>query len=138
MPIHVAFWKQLSDMVAQKRIIIIDKVRDECKSDPLKTWVGQRKITKMSPEMTKAAMDINNKYKLITPKNQISKSEADPYIIAYAREVKGIVFSYERKSKQGISPSGYNKVPDVCEALNIDWVSKPSEAFEKMNFPTIP
>ena len=134
MNIHVTFWKQLSEIIEKKEIIIIKDVADECTDLELKNWVNEQHIEKVSNDVRERAAEINNEYHLITQKGQIEKSVADPVIIAYAEKYNGIVFTQETNRKPN---SKLRKIPDVCEALSIEYQRWPDNVFEDIKFKEI-
>ena len=135
MNIHVTFWRQLSEAVENKAIIIIQDVADECtRRDELKIWVNKQKIEKVTQDVRDRAFEIDNEYSLITQEKEIIKSEADPVIIAYAEKHSGIVFTRESKRKSKDMPM---KIPDVCKALSIEYRRSPDHVFRNIKFKPI-
>lgn len=133
MEIHVKFWRQLSHSIEQGHIILLADVARECKSEPLKSWVRNQKITP-TDDVKSEAIKINNKYKLITEKDGIKKSEADPVIIAYAQKRKYTVFSYESERKNSKKPY---KIPDVCTALGVPFEKRTNKVLKEIDFKKI-
>ena len=133
--IHTTFWEQLSFAVKHGAIIIIEDVKNECKYGKVKNWVKEQKIISVDNEIQNAAIKINNKYQLITYDDKGNKkSEADPVIIAYAKKNNCAVFTREQKRK---SDEDAMKIPDVCDALGIDYERHPIKVFKKLNFKKI-
>ena len=130
MNIHVTFWDQLSEAVENGEIIIIREVVNECTKPPeIKKWVRSQKIIE-TDDVHERATEINNEYRLITEKEGIKKSEADPIIIAYAEKNNGIVFTQEAENDP-------KKMPDVCKALSIDCQRWPGQVFKDIKFKRI-
>ena len=134
MSIHITFWKQLSEAVTNKTIVIIRDVADECKDREIEPWVNRQEVTEISDDIRERAIEINNKYLLITEEDGIKKSKADPVIIAYAEKNQSVVFTQEAKRKSNSDPM---KIPDVCNALSIRCERWPDKVFEDINFRKI-
>ena len=133
MSVHVTFWKQFNEAVENGTIIIIREVADECKDSEINEWVKSQRIIE-TDDVQKRAIEIDDKYHLITQKEGITKSAADPVIIAYAEKNNGIVFTREAKRKLDDTPM---KIPDVCEALSIKYQRWPDQFFKNIKFKTI-
>ncbi len=134
MEFHTTFWKQLSDCIQSKQIIVIQDVADECKFGLLKGWVTEQTIIPIDDGVRQRAIEINDKYTLITQKSGSTKSEADPVIIAYAEKNHYGVFSYESKKKPF---DNVNKIPDVCEDLDISCERWTAKILKEINFKEI-
>lgn len=131
--IHEAFWFYLSQEVAKDKIIILDRIADELrvKSDSLCDWVNKQKITPVDERVKAIVLEIERDFSLV----DYERSKADPYVIAYAKEHNCQVFSFEQKKRKG---EKRDKMPDVCESLEVKYESYPENVFAQIGFPIIP
>ena len=132
--IHPIFWKRLSKVVEDDKIIIIKNVALECKFGYIKYWlespVISKKIIEVEPSVERRATQINEQYKMTTIAGGRKKSKADSRVIAYAESRKGsIVFSAEAPRKSIRRPM---KMPDVCKILGV-----PYERWPRVVLPTV-
>ena len=132
--IHINFWKQLTKVVEDDKIIIIKDVALECKFGYVYTWLNQypinSKIIEIESHVRARAKNINKQYGLTTYSGGQIKSKADSRVIAYAEAYKGsIVFSAETPQRYPDRPM---KIPDVCRELNI-----PYERWPRVVLPTV-
>ena len=132
MNIHKIFWRRLYAAIASGRIILIKDVAEECKYEPLKGWVAGVKITKINDDLRYRALEINNTYSLITERDGIVKSKADPVIIAYAEKNNCTVFTHEAKRKSEQDPM---KIPDACDKLGVLCKRWPDQVLENIMEP---
>ncbi len=131
---HKTFWMNMEEAVNTDKIIIIRDVADECKYGFINAWVEQfeatGKIINVNDKVKQRSLNINNTFKMITQVNNssgqsISKSEADPVIIAYAEANKYIVFTREGEQWVGLnkpltsSHKQTMKIPAVCRELKV-------------------
>lgn len=133
---HIEFWARMSRFIEERRIILLRDIADECKREPLKSWVQEQRQNIITPSdvVRRRAIAIENKYKLTTFEKGKMKSEADPVIIAYAEQNQYAIFSYETKRK----PSGKsNKIPDVCKVLKVKCERQPYKVLKEIEFGTI-
>ena len=127
------FWSSLKKFIDKGQIILIKPIADECKYGKLKTWIkSNAKITEISVDVRKRAIEINNKYGLITNENGTVKSGADPFLIAYAERYECTVLSDESNRKNKNDPM---KIPDVCAELRIKLTRSTEEMMKKLDFP---
>lgn len=132
---HNNFWQELADKFEQKEFIIIRSVADECKYPyQLVEWIKKLKnkklIKPLEDDVINRAQAINKEFKMITKYQGKYKSIADTQLIAYAEIHKLPVLSYESKRRKN-QP---NKIPDVCEALEIDYKRYPIDVMKEMSF----
>lgn len=131
---HQTFWKYLLKNVENGNIIIIEDIDKEWKAGKLKKPFSKH-ITKVADNVREKAVQINNKYGLITEDiGGKIKSKADPVLIAYAQVHNCSVFTDEGYRKTSNDPM---KIPDVCKQLNIHCQRLPSHVFEAIDFPKI-
>ena len=133
---HKTFWNQLSEKVKEGEIIILDVIADECKRDTLKKWIEKQEIVKVDSPTKERALEINEKYGLITTDSMGRiKSAADPELIAFAEIHKCAVFSYEAKRR--LDTKQPMKIPDVCEKLRVPCKRWPDKVFKSISFQNI-
>ena len=92
-------------------------------------------VVKLDSETKNRAIEIENKYKIITRgKNGLVKSKADPRIIAYAEKESASVYTREgnRKTKDEAM-----KIPDVCKKLNVNYERSTKKVLKELKFKKI-
>jgi hypothetical protein len=119
------FWAKLAESLKKGEWVLLDVVVNEIVYMPeLKKWCGDQKTLGFMQSMAIAeknrAVAINNQYPMIDPAT--ANSTGDTYLIAFAEANKLVVFSKEspRKNNQALY-----KIPDVCQALKIPYISRP-------------
>ena len=132
--IHKTFWSQLGSLIKKGSFVVIEDVAKECKYGDIAKWINTQNITEVSEDIRKESIEINNTYSLITQSGEQIKSEADPVIIAYAKLKECIVFTYEAKRRREEYPM---KIPDVCEALGVEYQRWPNKVFKEIQFGEI-
>ena len=135
---HPTFWRWLEDQIAQGNIIILDVVVKECRSNPVKSWVNSKSIKRYivatDNSIKDRAKEINSTHGLITEEAGITKSQADPVIIAYAEMEGHAVFTQERERRAGETR---NKIPDVCRSLGVPCERFPQDILRQLSFSPI-
>jgi hypothetical protein len=116
--VHKSLWLRMDDLIQSGRLIATEEVRIEIerKEDRLKEWCKER--TSMFIEVDHEIQPIVSEIlfsqgKLI--KALSTRSSADPFVIALAKQKAGIVVTGERPSGSLDRP----KIPDVCRTMNI-------------------
>lgn len=129
------FWTKFEEALGKGEWILLDIMVDEIKygNDGLKKWCEKQKKNGLMQNITddhrNRGAEINNTYKMID--EATGKSTGDTYLIAYAEASKLVVFSREAPRKTNNDPY---KIPDVCNALNIDFIYKPKEFLEAIGY----
>jgi hypothetical protein len=117
-------WKELDRLISQGRLSSCDEVYHdlEKQDDELFAWAKARRSLFCAPakktiEEVKRILQKFPNYAAVGGK--ISRS--DPWIIAHAHTVDGIVVTDEIPSPRQ-RPTLPPKMPDVCDALGIPWL----------------
>jgi hypothetical protein len=128
-------WDELDKLMRQGRLSSCDEVyRDlEKQDDGLFAWAKVHRSIFCTPEKRtleslKVILEAFPNYSAVGGK--ISRS--DPWIIAHARTVGGIVVTDEisaPRQRKTLPP----KMPDTCDALGIPWL-KPIDFFRRAGF----
>ena len=124
-----SFWDKIGDFIREGKIHVIDKVYGEImeNKDKLSTWlhnfaeyvIKTSEMQAVIEEYGKIARWVNDSSQY----NQAAKDEflgenADPWVIAYASVIQGVVITQEvsaPESKRDI------KIPDVCNEFNVEY-----------------
>ena len=133
---HQRFWQALADQVKQGKIVILDKVAEECRGRWLNIWLQESDISQLVVTVDSAtrqkAVEINDQYQMITQEPGGSlKSVADTYMIAYAQQNNLSIFSDEQGKRP---PQTVNKIPDVCDDLQIGYKRNPIAVMHELQF----
>ena len=135
--VHSIFWDNLEQKISEGSIILLDVVMDETRGD-LKKWCNDQikqkgYLTSISNQDRQRGYEINNTYPIVD--NVAMKSVVDTFIIAFAERNQFMICSRESRKRPDET---LHKIPDVCDALNIDIISKPSGLYSRtgLNFDT--
>src|SRR3989344_2845315 len=125
------FWAKFGEALEKGEWVLLDVMVGEIKygNDGLQNWCEVQKkkglMKSIDDSHRERATEINNAYKMID--ETTGKSTGDTYLIAYAEANKLTVFSREAPRK---NDSDLHKIPDVCNALNVQLIYKPKEFLE--------
>ncbi len=149
--VHRTFWSRMEEAIDDGKIIIINEVADECTIDPIKQWIDVQRdagrVIKVNQQIYDRAEKINKKYHIVTEERNrktgraVTKSNADPVIIAYAENNKCTVFTREsdRAIKGGkqfsFSKENPGNIPVVCKRLGVPYARFPDEVLHKVIQP---
>jgi len=129
------FWDKLEESLRNGDWILLDVVVAEIAydNDGLKKWCDAQKkhglVVTIGDDIKNRAVEINNTYKMIDETTQ--KSAVDTYLVAYAEKHQMIVFSREALRIDNTKPY---KIPDVCNALKIQWIRRPKRFLGAIGF----
>lgn len=126
-------WEKVEEVVGEKRLISSEVVYREILkgNDYLSRWAKENRdiFHPLSKDIQNVTRSIINEYQSIIDFKR-NKSGADPFVIAFAKVVNGIVVTEEK-------PSGGPdkvKIPDVCSLMKIQCVNFLTVLkFEKLN-----
>ena len=114
-----SIWEKISELFEQNKLFSSSEIMKEVKDTDLSEWIKKYKknflplnenIQKRTKEVLKQFPNMIN-----INKNKKSSSNGDPFLVATAIELDGVVVTNEKKS--------INKIPYVCELLNIETIS---------------
>lgn len=113
-----SYWDHVDGMMRSGTIQMISEAYKELEvaGDDLFGWVKERHaaIIELDNQIQQAARDLLQEYPgMINVRKQ--KSMADPFVVAHARVISGIVVTEESKSGSKDHP----RIPDVCEILDL-------------------
>ena len=117
------YWSILDDLARRKIIFSPIEVRRELEKidDGLKAWIHERPYIFKDidiPVQEHLRTIMFSHARLVDTIKQ--RSIADPWVIAFAISEKAIVVTKE--SAVGNSSSARIKIPDVCNALGVEWI----------------
>lgn len=126
-PLSTVFWDCLAVNLDKKLWVLLDEVMREIegKYQPaLAKWCKDAEtaglVQKIPDENRNRGIVINKLYPIIDAKSH--KSIVDTYLIAFAEKYNLTVFSREAHKED---TTKLNKIPDVCDALHIEWIREP-------------
>lgn len=115
-----SFWVKLDALIQHGDLACNEEVRREIrrKDDEIKAWLDARDhcVHETTAEIWAAAQEITRVFPMLA-KAGTTKSEGDPFVIAFAR-VHGLTVITD----EGIGTGNVVKIPNVCNALQIKWV----------------
>lgn len=127
--IFPTIWKKLNDLVKENQLKSPIEVYDELerknnelerREDDLLKWCKNRKsmFADLDEEQQKRLESVKKQYEKQHWDAKVQKTGpwADPWVIALAMSIKGVVVSDESKE-------GRNKIPDICGRLNVKCIS---------------
>lgn len=114
-----ALWTKLDELVARKRLISAEEVREEIekKSDAVAEWVRDRDHLFVKPDgrLESALRKIMNEHSGLVDERR-GRGGADPWVIALARVINGVVVSQEGRARKVT-------IPKVCDAYDLECVT---------------
>ncbi len=144
--IFPSFWEKMDEMIVSKTISSVQEVYEELEryggeQKHLLTWIKNNKKIFTQPTI-KEQQKVRNIFaiqgfqQLISKKNQmLDRPSADPFIIAKASVIRGVVVTGElpiKKNKIG-KMQGKPKIPDVCAHFGIPCIT-PQRFMEEQNW----
>lgn len=118
-----SFWDVLDELVAEGRVFAPLEVRREIekKYDPLYEWAKDRNQYFMDVTLAvqMALREVMSSHDRLVDSTK-QRSIADPWVIAYAKAEAAVVVTKEALSDK---PTKRIKIPDVCNAMGIPWMS---------------
>ena len=116
--IFTSLWKNLENLISQKRLIAPREVLEELKKkdDELLKWAkGHMRMFKhLDNEQMQQMRKILKRFRGLVDENKTTP-DADPFVIALAISKGWTVITSEKPA----SPGGPPKIPDVCENYNV-------------------
>lgn len=136
MAASMEFWNWLVQLGKIGKIIIPEAVYEEIGKghDELPTWLDTHKFFFRKPIQDAAPFLPTVLHTYSSPSGapmteiQLERLGADPYVIAHAMAVKGVVVS-EEAPKRATAPHN-KKIPDICSALKVPCVRFPRFIWE--------
>ena len=134
-----SFWVELDKLATSQNISSVDEVKDEITKYGggqihLLEWIGKHRYIFTKPTLDEQ-LNVRKILQTRNFKNILSKKEilkggpfADPFVIAKAMTVDGIVVTKEKPAltnKKG-EILGTPKIPDICQHFSVSWLP-PSE-----------
>jgi hypothetical protein len=113
-------WNKIDQMLDNGTLVICELVYDELqkKDDELSQWLSLREsklvLLETNEQFQVVGADIINSYSIVDVNK--SKSDADPFVIAFAKVLKGKVVSEENRVSSGGKAIN---IPNVCEKEGI-------------------
>ena len=115
-------WTKLDMLIQEGRLFATEEVLRELKkkNDALHRWAKERKsmFRGIDEPVQSVVLEILAKHQNLIHANR-GRSGADPWVIALAKVEGGKVITGERKSGSLEKP----KMPDVCEAVGVPWMT---------------
>ncbi|HTR72333.1 MAG TPA: DUF4411 family protein [Solirubrobacteraceae bacterium] len=119
--IFPGLWRNLDDLIIQKRVLCPDEVRVELEKqdDELSQWVKVRPhmFVPLDDTIQSATSAVLEQHPLLMKATK-NRNGADPFVIATAR-VKGSTVVTEEKGGTAARP----KIPSVCESLGVPCIN---------------
>lgn len=135
-PLSSVFWDCLAVNLDRKNWVLLDEVMWEIegKYQPvLAKWCRDAEaagnVQKVSDINRNRGVEINKRYPIIDTKS--NKSIVDTRLVAFAEEHGLIVFTREAHKE---NTTALNKIPDVCDALHIEWTREPEVFLNAMGY----
>ncbi len=141
-----SFWEKMDMMVGNKTISSVQEVYEELeryggKQEHLLIWIKNNKEIFTQPTLeeqqkVREIFEIKEFQQLISKKNQlIDRPSADPFVIAKASVIRGVVVTGELPTKRGDKGKmqGKPKIPDVCTHFSIPCIT-PQQFMEEQNW----
>jgi hypothetical protein len=115
-------WQNLDQFIESGEIVSTEEVYIETakKADELHEWIKDRKhmLISLSPDIQRVATDLLTDYPRLVDTLK-GRSQADPFVIATAIEMKADVVTGEVRTGNLTKP----RIPDVCDARGIRWIN---------------
>jgi hypothetical protein len=115
-------WQNLDQFIESGEIVSTEEVYIETakKADELHEWIKDRKhmLISLSPDIQRVATDLLTDYPRLVDTLK-GRSQADPFVIATAIEIKADVVTGEVRTGNLTKP----RIPDVCDARGIRWIN---------------
>lgn len=122
-----SLWELFDDLVVGQRLVSVREVANEIKSyhrdDRLTTWVDSHRELFEQPtykEMLWVRRMFKNKHfqNIVQEKSLLKGSPvADPFVIARAKVLKGVVVTEERYKDNAA------RIPNICEHLSVPYTN---------------
>ncbi len=117
-----ALWDRVNGLILDGLLIAPDEVKVELekKADDLYDWLCNRDsvFIEIDENIQEAVHQILESYPMLLDTRK-HRSAADPFVIALAQLEKCTLVTQEGKTGKISKPN----IPDVCDALNIHWVT---------------
>jgi len=118
------YWRKLDDLAQAGEVFATEEVKREIDKvdDTLKEWLGERDYffrnidDKVQGYLAKVFKNPNHQ-RLVDATKQ--RSIADPWVIAHAMAEDAIVVTKEQFETNATKRI---KIPNVCEAMGVDWI----------------
>lgn len=124
--IFTSLWKNLENLISQKRLIAPREVLEELKKkdDELLKWAkGHRQIFKnLDNEQMNQMRNILKDFPKFVDTDKTTP-EADPFVIALAMSEGCTVVASEKPVNLNANPDVRPRIPDVCEKRNVKCIT---------------
>jgi len=133
-PAFDELWAFVGTAMEEGRVIAPREVRREIErhTDALATWAKGCYFVDPSPEVQAVVGQIQESYR--DQFDRPGRNDADPWVIAHAKETGFCVVTYEGREFSGrraaLRPRN-PKMPDICAAVGVDCVN-PSTALNRL------
>ncbi len=110
-------WDAFNREIADGRLLSSIEIFEELKDDDLANWAKQHKqaFLPLTKEIQDKTRDILEKYPNIIKMRSMKNSNGDPFLIATAIVVGGVVVTNEGTKHNGI--------PEVCQGLGVEFIN---------------
>lgn len=122
-----SLWNEIDQLIVNERIISVREVKKEIESfhkkDKLSAWADENKEIFLNPtepelKFIQEIFQVQHFQSLLKKKNILmGKPVADPFVIAKAKHINGIVVTQEEYKKNA------SKIPNVCEHFGITCIN---------------
>lgn len=110
-------WDTFNKEIAEGRLLSSIEIFDELKDDDLANWAKQHKqaFLPLTKDIQNKTREILEKYPSIIKMRSKKNSNGDPFLIATAIVVGGVVVTNEGTKHNGI--------PEVCQGLGVEYIN---------------
>lgn len=115
-------WEKLEELIRDGVLISSIEVKDEVKDEDIAEWLlrNSNMFIPLTEEVQKETTKILRDYPTLIKLTSKGNSNADPFLLATAILYNAIIVTNETPAGE---KSTVRKIPDVCKALDIDWMN---------------
>ncbi len=130
-------WDNIENAIQNGMIVSTKEVYNELieYDDDLSKWAKTKKelFIELDESQQLIVKDILSKFPTLVDANK-PKTDADPFIIALAKNRNLTVLTIEKSSNFNSNPNARPKIPDVCEHYGIGFINNLPGFFRKMGW----
>lgn len=113
-----SIWEKLAEMFEAKQLMSSSEIFEEIKDKELEKWLNpyKKNFLPLDQEIQKNTREVLKQFPSMINinKNKKSSSNGDPFLIATAIKIKGVIVTNEG--------NGINKIPNVSKHFNIETI----------------